>query len=167
VDRPALDQPPFDDWGGFKRLNTVFDGQFETVQGNSAFESTGSGASVSASKMEMPSMSRSPTTTEPTAVTQPTLALPPIHPGEVLRDELDALHLSANVLARALDVPTNRVTEILNGSRGISADSALRLARYFGTSARFWMNLQVSYDLAVTEGSRGAAIAERVRPHAA
>lgn len=117
-------------------------------------------------------MSRSPTTTEthpakPTGADLPPLALPPIHPGEILRDELDALDLSANALARALDVPTNRVTEILNGARGISADTALRLACYFGTSARFWMNLQASYDLAVTEQDRGEAIAARVRPHAA
>jgi addiction module HigA family antidote len=112
-------------------------------------------------------MSKSPTTIEPTPDAAPALALPPIHPGEVLRDELDALDLSANALARALDVPTNRVTEILNGTRGISADSALRLARYFGTSARFWMNLQASYDLAIAEDNRGALITERVRPRAA
>ena len=105
--------------------------------------------------------------TEPAADLAPRLALPPIHPGEILRDELDALDLSANALARALDVPTNRITEILNGARGISADTALRLARYFGTSARLWMNLQTSYDLAVTEQDRGEAIAGRVRPHAA
>jgi addiction module HigA family antidote len=112
-------------------------------------------------------MSKLPITTEPAADTVPTLALPPIHPGEILRDELDALDLSANALARALDVPTNRVTEILNGARGISADTALRFARYFGTTARFWMNLQTSYDLAVIEHDRGAAIAERIRPRAA
>jgi addiction module HigA family antidote len=63
--------------------------------------------------------------------------------------------------------PTNRVTESLKGARGISADTALRLARYFGTSARLWMNLQTSYDLAIAEQERGEAIADRVRPHAA
>jgi addiction module HigA family antidote len=117
-------------------------------------------------------MSKSPTTTEirsaePAGADLPPLALPPIHPGEILRDELDELALSANALARAIDVPTNRVTEILDGARGISADTALRLARYFGTSARLWMNLQTSYDLAIAEQERGEAIADRDRPHAA
>jgi len=115
----------------------------------------------------MPTMSRSPITAEPAEDGLPTLALPPIHPGEILRDEMEALELSANALARALDVPPNRITEILNGTRGISADTALRLARYFGTSARFWMNLQTSYDLAVAESERGGAIANRVQPRAA
>ncbi|AUB83480.1 addiction module antidote protein, HigA family [Candidatus Thiodictyon syntrophicum] len=108
-------------------------------------------------------MSRSPTITED----PPLLVLPPIHPGEVLRDELDELGLSANALARALDVPPNRVTEVLNGQRSVSADTALRLARYFGTSARFWMNLQLSYELAVAERTLGESIAECVRPRAA
>jgi addiction module HigA family antidote len=112
-------------------------------------------------------MSRSPITIDRGADIAPTLALPPIHPGEILGEELDALGLSANALSRALDVPTNRITEILNGTRGISADSALRLARYFGTSPRFWMNLQTSYEPAMIEKDRGAAIAERVRPRAA
>ena len=108
-------------------------------------------------------MSRLPTTIDPL----PALNLPPIHPGEVLRDELEALGLSANAIARALDVPPNRITEILNGTRAVSADTALRLARYFRMSARFWMNLQLSYDLAVVERERGEMIAERVRPRAA
>ena len=97
----------------------------------------------------------------------PVLDLPPIHPAEVLRDELDELGLSANALARALDVPPNRITEVLNGTRAITADTALRLARYFGSSARFWMNLQLSFDLAVAEHERGDVIARQVRPHAA
>ncbi len=108
-------------------------------------------------------MSRLPTTTEPI----PPLKLPPIHPGEILRDEIEELRLSADAMAQALDVPPNRITEILNGSRAVSADMALRLARWFGTSARFWMNLQLSYDLAVAERERGDSIAERVRPRAA
>jgi addiction module HigA family antidote len=108
-------------------------------------------------------MSRSPTITED----PPLLALPPIHPGEVLRDELDELGLSANAMARALDVPPNRVTEVLNGKRSVSADTALRLARYFGTSVRFWMNLQLSYELAIAERTLGESIAECVRPRAA
>src|SRR4051812_30040847 len=72
---------------------------------------------------------------------------PPIHPGEILRDELDTLGLSANALAKTLQVPTNRVTAILNGERGITASTALRLARFFATSPEFWLNLQAQYDL--------------------
>ena len=70
-----------------------------------------------------------------------------VHPGEVLRDELDKLGLSANALSRALGVPANRVTMILNGQRGVSADTALRLARYFGTTPQLWMNLQKTWEL--------------------
>jgi addiction module HigA family antidote len=108
-------------------------------------------------------MSRSPITTDDAAV----LNLPPIHPGEILAEELAVLGVSANALARALDVPPNRVTEILNGKRAVTADTALRLARYFGTSAKFWLNLQQSYDLAIAERDHGAVIAKTVRPRAA
>lgn len=93
--------------------------------------------------------------------------LPAIHPGEHLRDELDELGLSARAFARLLDIPVNRVTQILNGQRGISADTALRLARYFGTSAAFWMNLQQTYELRRAEQEAGQQIAARVRPRAA
>ncbi|HEU4826399.1 MAG TPA: HigA family addiction module antitoxin [Dongiaceae bacterium] len=93
--------------------------------------------------------------------------LPAIHPGEHLRDELAELGLSARAFARLLDIPVNRVTQILNGQRGISADTALRLARYFGTSAEFWMNLQQIYELRLAEQEAGRAIAARVRPRAA
>lgn len=76
--------------------------------------------------------------------------LPPIHPGEILREEFMVPHqLSANKLADALQVPTNRITAILNGTRSITADTALRLGSYFGTTPEFWMNLQVHYDLEV------------------
>lgn len=71
----------------------------------------------------------------------------PIHPGEVLADELEALDLSSSELARRIKVPTNRVTQIIKGSRSITADTALRLGRFFGTSALFWMNLQKLYEL--------------------
>lgn len=108
-------------------------------------------------------MSRSPISTDD----GPVLNLPPIHPGEILGEELAGLSVSANALARALDVPPNRITEILNAKRAVTADTALRLARYFGTSARFWMNLQQSYDLAIAERDHGAAIARTVRPRAA
>jgi addiction module HigA family antidote len=94
-------------------------------------------------------------------------ALPAIHPGEHLRDELDELGLSARAFAKLLDIPVNRVTQILNGQRGISADTALRLARYFGTSAEFWMNLQQIYELRLAEQHAGREIASRVRPRAA
>ena len=70
------------------------------------------------------------------------MARTPIHPGEVLADDLEALDMSAAELSRRLNVPTNRVTEILNGQRAITADTALRLAHFFGTSAQFWLNLQ-------------------------
>jgi antitoxin HigA-1 len=71
----------------------------------------------------------------------------PIHPGEILRDEMDMLGLSANAFAKALDVPTNRVTGILKEQRAVTADTALRLAQFFGTTADFWMSLQTSYDV--------------------
>ena len=81
-----------------------------------------------------------------------------IHPGEHLAEELDALQMSATQLARRLKVPTNRVTEILNGQRAITGDTALRLAHFFGTSAEFWLNLQTLYELRVAEAKAGKAI---------
>jgi len=75
----------------------------------------------------------------------------PIHPGRILKREMTARDLSANKLALALRVPSGRITQILNGKRGISAETALRLARYFGNNAQFWINLQSRYDLAVVE----------------
>jgi addiction module HigA family antidote len=86
----------------------------------------------------------------------------PIHPGRILRRELTARGLSANRLALALRVPSGRITSILNGRRAISADTALRLARHFGTSAQFWLNLQTRYDLTVAERDHGARIAAEV-----
>ena len=82
----------------------------------------------------------------------------PIHPGRILKREIDARGLSANKLALALRVPSGRITQIINGKRGISAESALRLSRYFGNSARFWMNLQTRYDLAAAERDIGQKI---------
>lgn len=82
----------------------------------------------------------------------------PVHPGEVLREDcLKPLGMSANELARALHVPANRISLILVGKRAMTADTALRLARYFGTSADVWMNLQKSFELRVAESSRGCA----------
>jgi addiction module HigA family antidote len=86
------------------------------------------------------------------------MALMAIHPGEHLAEELEALEMSASELARNLDVPTNRITAILNGQRGISGDSALRLAHFFGTSAEFWLNLQGIYDLRLAEQKAGKSI---------
>jgi len=76
---------------------------------------------------------------------------PAIHPGEHLAGELNELGISASELARKLSVPTNRITAILNRQRSITADTALRLARFFGTSANFWLNLQIIYDLRIAE----------------
>ena len=81
------------------------------------------------------------------------MALTAIHPGEHLAEELEALDMSAAELARKIDVPTNRVTQILNGTRAITGDTALRLAHFFGTSAQFWLNLQNDYDLRLAEAS--------------
>ena len=83
---------------------------------------------------------------------------PPIHPGQHLREELDAIGMSAAELSRQLGVPTNRVTGILNGQRSITGDSALRLAHFFGTSPEFWLNLQSLYDLRLAQKKAGKSI---------
>ena len=88
----------------------------------------------------------------------------PVHPGEILREELDELGLSANALSHVLGVPVNRVTMILNGQQGVSADTALRLARYFGTPPQLWLNLRKTWKLRRTEIQVGREIAERVTP---
>jgi antitoxin HigA-1 len=85
------------------------------------------------------------------------------HPGDIIREELIARGLSANKLALALGVPSGRIVEILNRKRAVSADTALRLARYFGTSPEVWLNIQVKYDLAAAEREHGKEIAERVK----
>ena len=91
----------------------------------------------------------------------------PVHPGEVLRDELDALNMSAKAFSEALDVPGNRITMILNGQRGITADTALRLSRYLGTTPELWLNLQKSYELREAQVKAGKKIAESVKPRKA
>ena len=94
--------------------------------------------------------------------------LPPVHPGEVLRhDFLDPLSLTAHALALALRVPPNRVTAILAGERAVTAETALRLARHFGTSAGFWLNLQKAYELDVAERAAGDRIRAEVAPREA
>jgi len=81
-----------------------------------------------------------------------------IHPGEHLAEELEELNMSAAELARKIGVPTNRVTQILNGTRAITGDTALRLAHFFGTSAQFWLNLQSLYDLRLAQQKAGKSI---------
>ena len=90
--------------------------------------------------------------------------LPPIHPGEHLADILKESELSANALALRLRVPANRITTIIQGKRAITADTALRLARYFGTSAEYWLTLQSLYDLRVAERKVRAKIEREVKP---
>ncbi|MGD0128107.1 MAG: HigA family addiction module antitoxin [Terriglobia bacterium] len=86
------------------------------------------------------------------------MAIPAIHPGEHLAAELKELGMSAAELARQLDVPTNRVTQILNRQRGITGDTALRLAHFFGTTAEFWLNLKSLYEIRLAEQTNGKSI---------
>jgi antitoxin HigA-1 len=91
--------------------------------------------------------------------------LPPIHPGEILREEyLKPLSLSMNKLALDLRVPVTRISEIVHERRGITTDTALRLARYFDTTPRYWLNLQAGYDLEVAQDELSARIEQEVRP---
>lgn len=89
---------------------------------------------------------------------------PPIHPGEILADEIKELGISASELARSLHIPPNRITQILKGQRGITADTALRLGRWFGTGAELWLNLQKSYELKLAEQLVGEKIAATIIP---
>jgi addiction module HigA family antidote len=89
---------------------------------------------------------------------------PIVHPGRLLKRELAARKLSANRLALDLGVPSGRITDILNGRRAITAETALRLGRYFGNRAQFWLDLQSQHDIAMVEKERGVEIAERVKP---
>ena len=82
----------------------------------------------------------------------------PMHPGETLREDLDALGMSAAELARRIEVPVNRITQILNGQRAVTGDTALRLGRFFGTSGEFWLNLQKLYELRLAEREHGEEI---------
>lgn len=94
--------------------------------------------------------------------------LNPLHPGEVLQKEfLEPVGMSQNKLAMALHVPARRINEIVLGKRGITADTALRLARYFGMSPQFWLGLQMDYELDVAQDSLDAKIAEEIMPMAA
>src|SRR5262245_61368407 len=92
----------------------------------------------------------------------------PIHPGATLREDfLRPLGMTANRLALELRVPVTRVNDIVRGKRAITADTALRLARYFGTTPQFWMNLQANYELELAQDERGSEITERIKPHRA
>jgi addiction module HigA family antidote len=90
--------------------------------------------------------------------------LPAIHPGELLKEVMDDADLSMNKLAKALHVPPNRITAIVKGTRGITAETALRLARYFGTSAQYWLNMQKFYELEVAEREFEAKIRKEIQP---
>jgi addiction module HigA family antidote len=91
--------------------------------------------------------------------------IPPVHPGEILSEEfLKPLGLTMNQLALALHVPGNRINAIVSGERGITADTALRLGRYFGTSAQFWINMQARFDLESTKDKMAARIDREVQP---
>ena len=90
--------------------------------------------------------------------------LPPIHPGEILADDfLDPLNISQSRLARETNVPVRRISEIVRGQRGVSADTALRLARYFGTSEQFWLNLQSRYEMEIERDRLGQRLQREVR----
>ncbi|MEA5566497.1 MULTISPECIES: HigA family addiction module antitoxin [unclassified Anabaena] len=91
------------------------------------------------------------------------MARSPIHPGEILADEIIELSMTASDLARVLHVPKNRITEIINGRRGITADTALRLGQYFGTGGEFWLNLQKNYELKLAEQTVGKTIRETIK----
>jgi len=94
--------------------------------------------------------------------------IPAPHPGETLREDvLDALGMSANQLAKALGITATRFNEVVRGRRGITADTALRLARYLGTSAEFWLGLQLEYDLRTARQTRQREIDKAVRPRSA
>ena len=83
---------------------------------------------------------------------------PPIHPGEVVADELAELNITPTELARQIEVPANRLSQIIRGERSITGDTALRLGHWFGTSPQFWLNLQAAYDIRVAEAAIGAEI---------
>jgi addiction module HigA family antidote len=94
--------------------------------------------------------------------------LPPVHPGEILRDDfLEPMKISVYTLAQAIKVPRSRINDIVLGRRGITADTAFRLARYFGTTPEFWINLQSRYDLDVAERTLRRRIEREVAPRAA
>jgi len=89
-------------------------------------------------------------------------AMRPIHPGEILKDELVEIGMTANAFAHALHVPANRITAVLNGTRSITVDTALRLSQFFGTTPEFWLNLQTAYDLKLAKQTIGSKVKKEV-----
>ena len=98
------------------------------------------------------------------SIDRPKSGMRPVHPGEILREELEELGLSASALAEKLDAAASRITEILRERRGVTADTALRLAHYFGTTPQVWVNLQKEYELRTAEIRVGRKIAASVKP---
>ena len=96
-----------------------------------------------------------------------TAKLPPVHPGEILRETLHDLGLSMNQLAQEIHVPANRISAIVAGKRSITGETALRLARYFATTPRYWMNLQTHFDLESARDAWEAKVEAEIRPRAA
>jgi antitoxin HigA-1 len=92
------------------------------------------------------------------------MARTPIHPGEILADELEERGMSALALAKALHIPANRISQIISGKRGMTADTALRLSQLLGTTPEFWINLQKSYELRLAEQERGKEIRRLIKP---
>ena len=116
------------------------------------------GASVSSFARAMLMRSRS------SIITKDDVVAPVVHPGRLLKRELAARKLSANRLSLDLGVPSGRITDILNGRRAITADTAVRLGRYFGNRPQFWLDLQSQFDIGMIERERGQEIVRRVRP---
>ena len=90
--------------------------------------------------------------------------LPPVHPGEILKETLDDLEISMNRLAQDIRVPANRISSIVSGTRAVTGETALRLARYFGTTPAYWMNMQARYDLERAQDQWEERVAREVRP---
>jgi antitoxin HigA-1 len=133
--------------------------------GNTISESTISGASAFAGEMTALGTLKSLTSIEGMRMTRN--GMRPIHPGEILRAEfLVPLGMTAHALSQAIHVPATRVNDIVNGKRGVTADTALRLARYFGNSPEFWLNLQATHDLRAAEREVAARIEREVLPRA-
>ena len=150
-----------------RRPETGWKSSRATALDNGASESTSDGGHAFVGQKRMPGMSRLWIITKE-GIAMVRNRMRPVHPGEILREEyLSPLSMSANSLARALGVTPARINDIVRERRGISADTALRLARYFGTDARSWMNLQAAYDLRVAEIAQAKRIAETIRPRAA
>jgi addiction module HigA family antidote len=144
--------------GGTGRVNIA---SGSTIDGESAF--SGAKARRRASRLSIITSEANMKVTNATKD-----RLPPIHPGEILREEfLSPLGMSAHQLAMALRVPATRINDIVNEKRGITADTALRLSRYFGTTSRFWMNMQASWELEVAEDQLGENVRRDVLPRSA